>query len=350
MKLTYKYRIKDRNSKKQLALWADKVNLVWNYCRETARKAWRRNRRTLSGYDLSNLTSGSSKELKLPAQTIQAIGEQLSRSAKQHRKIPKFRSYKKNLSWIPFKATSVRMEDDTIHFNGHKIKIWKSRNITGAIKTGSFTRDCLGRWYVSLVCDIQDVPKKEIKTKVGIDLGLKDQLTLSDGIKYHRENITKQYEDLLAKALQRKDYNRARKIHTKIKNIRKDWEHKTTTKIAEQYDHIVIGNIKTKQIGKINKRLNKSLHDASWFSLKTTLKYKAIKLGGEYKEVSEAYTTQTCHTCGARAGPKGTNDLGVRFWECEDCGITHDRDINAAINILRKAGVGHDPLSGIPLL
>ncbi len=89
MKITYKYRIKDSVSKKQLAQWASVVNFVWNYCRETVTKAWRLDRCVLSGFDLKYLTTGSYKELNLPAQTIQAICEQFtwSRFVEEHDKV-----------------------------------------------------------------------------------------------------------------------------------------------------------------------------------------------------------------------------------------------------------------------
>jgi IS605 OrfB family transposase len=113
-------------------------------------------------------------------------------------------------------------------------------------------------------------------------------------------------------------------------------------KILANINKIIIGNVKTKEIQK-NKAsgFNRSLYDASWFQLKTTLEYKAQLLGGEYVEISEAYTTVTCSKCLALTGPKGTNQLGIREWICSKCGSFHDRDHNAALNILR---LGHQTL------
>lgn len=344
MKLTYKFRIKDSVSKKYLALWANQVNFVWNYCKATTTKAWRRDRRILTGYDLNYLTAGSSKELNLPAQTIQAICEQFAKSGKQHHKIPRWRSHRKDLGWVPWKATSFRMNDDVISFNGKQLNLWKSRDLKGPVKTGGFSQDPLGRWYVYVICEVAEQPKQPITNPIGLDLGMKEQITGSNGTHYSRNNITKQYETKLAGAQRARHKRQATKIHQKISHVRKDWIHKTTTKIAKQYNKIIIGNVSTKQIQTTKGRgFNKSLYDASWFQLKTTLKYKAQMLGGEYVEINEAYTTQTCSACLARTGPKGTKDLGVREWACEKCGSFHDRDHNAAKNILR---LGHQTPAG----
>ena len=341
-KLTYRYRIKDSTSKQILDRWSSKVNYVWNYCKATAIKAWRRDRRCLSGYDLNYLTSGSSKELGLPAQTIQAICEQFARSAKQHKKIPRWRSYKKDLGWVPWKSTSFKMDNDTIVFNGKQLNLWKSRPLGGPVKTGGFAQDARGRWYVCIVCEVPTEPSNNTKA-IGLDLGMKDQIVGSCGTKYTRENLTKQYEIKLADAQRACKKRQTTNIHQKIKNKRKDWIHKTTTKICRDYGIVVIGNVSTKQIQKGKpKGFNRSLYDASWFQLKTTLKYKAQMLGGKYVEVNEAYTTQTCSACFARTGPKGTKDLGIREWQCSECGSFHDRDTNAAQNILR---LGHQTLA-----
>jgi putative transposase len=130
-------------------------------------------------------------------------------------------------------------------------------------------------------------------------------------------------------------------IHAKIKNSRKDFYHKESTRIAKQFASIYVGNVKSQDIIDKNiKPLTKSVYDASWYFLKTLLEYKAIKLGGTFKEVYEAYSTQTCSVCGERSGPKGPDGLGIREWNCK-CGAFHKRDVNAAINILRS---GHGTL------
>jgi putative transposase len=337
MKLTYKFRIKDSNAKKQLALWANTVNFVWNHCKELSTEEYKTKGKTLSGFDLNNKNSGRSKELGIPAQTIQAIGEQFALSAKQHKKIPKWRSYKHSLGWIPWKATSFRMNDDTIRFNKQFFRVWKSRTLKGSVKTGSFVQDTRGHWYVCIVCEVPQEPIAPKHTRVGLDLGMKTHITGSTGAQYNRPNTTRKYEERLATAQRANKKRTTTKIHNKIKNIRKDWIHKTTTEIVKLFDTIIVGQVITKQIQKKKPSgFNKNLYDASWFQLKTTLEYKARMLGGNYVEINEAYTTQTCSRCGSRSGPKGTKGLSQRGWKCSECGSFHDRDVNAAQNILLR--------------
>lgn len=94
----------------------------------------------------------------------------------------------------------------------------------------------------------------------------------------------------------------------------------------------------------------KSVLDAGWGMFKTMLEYKSCWASAEFKVVNEAYTTQTCSNCGCISRPKGLKGLGIREWKCSDCGMQHNRDINAAKNI-EILGFGHEPLAeGIPCL
>lgn len=343
---TFKYRIKDRASKKLLAEVSSYVNYIWNYCRDVSKKHYIRNRRTLSGFDLNNLTSGTCKVLNIHSEVVQSVCEQYARSSRQHKKLSKFRSYKRSLNWVSFKTRAVKLEDDAVVFMKHNFKFWKSREIEGKIKTGSFVQNSRGRWFVNLVCEVEvDFVDLLNKTGVGIDLGLKTKLTLSDGTKYDRENLTKKNEQKLAAAQRAGKKRQVKKIHDKIKNQRLDWNHKVSTEIVNKYSEIVIGDIKSTDIIKFNKRMSKSVYDASWYQLKQLLKYKALMLGVDFFEINEAYTTQTCSICGEKNGPKGQQGLGIRKWVCANCETSHDRDVNAAQNIFR---LGHQSPKGNP--
>ena len=103
---------------------------------------------------------------------------------------------------------------------------------------------------------------------------------------------------------------------------------------------IVVGDVGSARLAKTN--LAKSVNDAGWALFKTLLSYKAIARKVVYREVSERLSTQTCSGCGAIGGPKGREGLGVREWVCCECGAVHDRDVNAALNILR---MGHHTLA-----
>lgn len=353
---TYRFRIKDATSAKWLLEQSSKVNYVWNYCKEISIVA-RKRHEWLSGFDLDKLTKDSSKELQLPSATIQEINHQFAKSRSQHKKMPKWRSHKRHLGWIPFKEKTVRFDSgkSTVRFNKRVLRLWKSRELVGRIKSGSFAADSRGRWFVNFVCEVPVAGNhQQPGSEVGIDLGLKDKLSLSNGQKLNHPNLTKEFEDKLARAQRARKSRQVSKIHAKIRNSRLDWNHKKTTEIAERFQNVYVGGVTTSGIldKSHSSGMRKSLYDSSWHQLKNFLKYKAIALGGRCVEVSEAYTTQTCNVCGNRTGPKGQEGLSVREWKCDVCLSVHDRDTNAACNILR---LGHQSLvakklPGIPAL
>lgn len=122
--------------------------------------------------------------------------------------------------------------------------------------------------------------------------------------------------------------------------------HKFTTCIADRYAMVAIGQLNLSFMTQTNHA--KSAYDAGLGMVKALLRYKVIARSAWFFEVNESYTTQTCSCCGNRSGPKGRPGLGIRVWSCHACGITHDRDVNAARNIL---ALGHERLAvGIPAL
>jgi IS605 OrfB family transposase len=137
-------------------------------------------------------------------------------------------------------------------------------------------------------------------------------------------------------------------MHTRIKNRRADAIHKFSKKLVEENSFIVVGNVSSTGLAKT--KMAKSVLDAGWSMLKTQLDYKSKAMQGEFLEVNEKYTTQPCSFCGviSDSSPRGRAGLGIREWTCAECGTEHDRDINAAKNILR---LGHQTLAvGIPRL
>jgi len=318
------------------------VNFVWNYCNEVSVEYLDKRNKWLSGWDLGYLTAGCSVDLNLNSKTVQIIAQEFAIRRKQFKKRKlSWRSKYRSLGWIPFNDQSISVSGDVVTYNKTKFRFWKSRNIEGKIKCGSFSQDSLGRWYVNLTYETTPQTKFKSGGSVGIDLGLKTIATLSNGITIDRENITTKYASKLAMAQRANKPRLAKSIHAKIKNTRKDWNHKTTTKLINQFDTIIVGNVSPSKLKKT--RMAKSVTDASWADFKSMLAYKAIALGVEYKEVKENFSTVTCSTCFERTGPSGLSALGVREWICK-CGATHNRDVNAAKNILR---FGHEsPIKG----
>jgi putative transposase len=143
-------------------------------------------------------------------------------------------------------------------------------------------------------------------------------------------------EERLATAQRARKTKRARAIHTKIANRRKDFLHKASAKLAKEYGFIFVGGISSSKLAQT--RMAKSVLDASWSRFKDMLAWKLrLRSGGMLLEVLEHHTTQTCSKCGRMPSsrPRSIAGLGVREWTCEDCGTVHDRDVNAAKNILR---------------
>ena len=325
---TFQYKV--RRNQKFLLKTAPKVNFVFNYCNEISVKATKRDGKFLSGYDLQALTSGTNKTLKLNAQTVQMVCAEYATRRKQFNKRKlnwrKSSGSKRSLGWIPFKASGVRVEGDTVIFMNEKIRFFKSRELGGKILTGSFSQDAVGDWYVNFTCEVPFLPMAP-NGAIGGDLGQKDIITTSDGEVFDNPKAFYAAQDELAKAQKFGKKKRTKKIHRKIARIRKDNLHKVSASLTSNYAKVILGNLRLAN--------GKAVLDAGFGTLKTFCEYKAIRRRGMCVLVNEAYTTVTCHKCLERSGPTGLAGLSVRVWTCAGCGQTHDRDVNAAINILR---------------
>ena len=345
--LTYKYRLKDSTARKHLVRQAWAVNIVWNFCNEVSMLALRRDKKWLTAFDLINLTQGASKDLGIPSDTISRICTEYATRRRQHcRPRLNWRSRKRSLGWIPFKGRQIALHGDAIRFGKRRYRLWFSRPVKGEIKAGSFTQDARGRWYVSLQCEVP-LPELTVSSaEIGIDLGLKTVAACSDGTKLERANVTRRYADKLAMAQRARKKRRVAAIHAKIRNVRKDWTHKRTSELAGRAKRFVIGNVSPKKL--VRTKMAKSVHDVSWYDFKTCLTYKANRLGASVIEVNESFSSVTCSACLQRTGPSGLSALGVREWCCTHCGVIHDRDTNAAHNILRLGR--QTPIKGIPSL
>ncbi len=347
--LTYKYRIKDSTASKHLCQMAGAIHSVWNYCNEVSLLAWRRDKTFLSAYDLHKLTAGTSKDLRLSADTIQQVCTEYVTRRRQFKKIKlKWRSRKRSLGWIPFKAAYLRLEGDTVTYGGHRFRLWLSRPMEGTLKTGSFTQDARGRWYVNLQCEVPDATEPVGDLDLGIDLGLTNQIACSDGVIYSRENLTRAHEAALAMAQRAHKKQRVKAIQAKITNTRSDWTHKATTAIARRARLIMIGDVSSSTL--IKTPFAKSTYDAAWHSVRSQLTYKANRLAGVCVSGRETFSSVTCSDCLYRTGPSGLSTLGVRAWVCSHCGSAHERDVNAARNILALRAGHRTPTKGIPLL
>jgi putative transposase len=343
---TFSYHIKDSGSRALLVALAHKVNFVWNFCNQTQLQALRWHRTWPSGFDLNNLTAGASRALGLHSQTLQAIGEQYAEKRNTARK-PRLRwRGRRSLGWVPFKASGVKVEEDRVTYYGHTFHFWRSRPLGGKLKTGSFSQDARGRWYVNFQCEVTPGEATLSRRAVGIDLGLKSLASLSSGEKIEAPRFYRDLEPALAAMQRARKKRRVAALHAKIANRRKAFLHKLSTRLVSEYGFIFVGDVSASGLAKT--RMAKSVLDAGWSVFRTMLEYKAIARRVRFEVVNEAYTSRTCSSCLARSGPQGIAGLGIREWVCSDCGARHDRDLNAARVIL---ALGHQRLAGgIPVL
>jgi IS605 OrfB family transposase len=182
-------------------------------------------------------------------------------------------------------------------------------------------------------------------SELGIDLGLKELASFSDGRpSIQAEKFYRGLEPALAVAQRARKKGRTRALHAKVANRRRDFLHKLSSSLVKECSRIFVGDVNAAALAQT--RLAKSVLDAGWSSFRTMLQYKCADAGVWFEMVSERYSTQTCSSCRARTGPKGVAGLGMRGWVCVTCGAVHDRDVNAARNIL-AAGHGR-PAEGIP--
>lgn len=342
MILTYKYRLKDRSARKALLRHAYAVNQVWNYSNDLQRGAEDRYRAGTKGrwpshFDLTRLTAGSSKELGISAYTIGEVCKRYIASRNAFKGALRFRSSmgpRRSLGWIPFRRPT--QSGNSIEYQGKTYRFFGSskRPVPDKIKTGAFVEDARGRWYVTFQCDVEDV-RLTGSGAIGIDLGLKTLATCSNGDTVPALQHYRRYEGSLATAQRAGNRRRAKSIHAKIANARRDQAHKATAKIARENSLIVVGNVSAARLKQT--KMAKSVADASWTMFRNQLCYKASRHKAVFIEADERFSSQMCSCCGVipDSSPKGMGALGIRRWVCSDCGASHDRDVNAARNILR---------------
>lgn len=341
--ITYQFRVKDKHAA-ELNRQARAVNVVWNFCEETQRHALKWGKKWPSSYDLQKLTAGSAEILNLHAHTVQRVCSEYEKSRRTNKKRNlKWRS-KKSLGWVPFNTGHVSFKDGAFYFRRTRYNIWLSRDLHEGMKigAGSFNCDARGRWYVNFPVEMPDA-KSEGITAVGVDLGLKDFTILSTGEKIEAQRFYRYLEPALAIAQRANNKKRVKAIHAKIANRRKDFLHKLSTRLVREHGAIFVGDVSAPKLAKT--KMAKSVLDAGWSAFRNMLEYKAIRHQVLFREVDERFTTQICSECGALPDerPKGIGDLGIREWTCGACGARHDRDTNAARNILAR---GHARLAG----
>lgn len=270
---------------------------------------------------------------------------------KEHAGYPKFKS--KHASHKSY-TTNFTNGNITVDFENGKVKLPKLKEVKaklhrvfrGQIRSATVSQVPSGKYYVSILAETEHEELPHTKQNTGLDLGIKDLCITSEGRKYENPKTIKKYERKLAR-LQRQlahkekgsgNYNRKKKemglCHEKIGNARKDYLHKVSHEIISENQVIVSEKLQIKNRVK-NHHLSKAISDVSWHELTRQLEYKAKWNGRDYIKTDTFYaSSQLCSVCGYQNA--NTKELSVREWICPVCGAKHDRDINAAKNILEE--------------
>jgi len=326
---------------------AIEVNQVWNWANEVSAKAARPfsgKSKWLNGFDLCSLSAGATEFMdRIGADTIQRVCTEYASKRKAAKRAQLrwrvSRDPRRSLGWVPFKAASLKRKGRSLRFCGKAFRIFDREYLADhRFRDGCFAQDALGDWWLCIPVRIRVEPSVAPRESVGIDLGLKSIATTSDGERLEAGRWTQGYAQKLARAQRRGHKRQAKRIHRKAARRRSDALHKFSRSIVERYQTIVVGDVSSLQLART--RMAKSVLDAGWGMLKMQLQYKGQQAGRCVQIVSERYSTRVCGNCGALTGPKGIGQLVVRQWVCAACGDTHDRDVNAARNILAGSRCG----------
>ena len=270
---------------------------------------------------------------------------------------PKFKSKKTAQSY------KTNNQKGTITLSDRKVKLPKvgwvkvkaHRQIKGLIKSATISKTTTGKYFISILCEEEILPLPKTDSSLGIDLGLENFAILSTGDKIENPRFLASLSKKLAKEQKilsrrglfakkkgvklsdcrnyQKQKLKVAKIHEKIANQGKDFLNKLSINIIKNHDVICIEDLASKNLMK-NHHLARAICDASWSEFVRQLRYKADWYGKKIVTISRWFpSSQLCSTCGINSGKK---PLSVREWTCESCGVHHDRDINASLNILKE--------------
>lgn len=364
MEYSYKFRIYPNNTQiRQIQITFGCVRFVYNHYLALRKERYEQANESVSSAacqldltqlkkSLSWLTEVDSTALQASIQNLDAAYQNFFRGIKNGKPVgfPIFKS-KRNRN----RSYKSKCVGSNIAVVGDKIKLPKlglvsarvSKQVKGRILSATVSQMPSSKYFVALCCtdvDVDELPSTG--AAVGVDFGVKDLAITSDGVKCANHRYTYAAEKRLARLqrqLSRKskgsnNREKARlkvaRLHEKIANQRSDAIHKATTELIRKYDIICIEDLNAKGMVK-NHHLAKAISDASFGEFRRQLEYKAAWCGRTISVVDRFYpSSQICSCCGAQY--PGTKDLSVRKWECPCCGASHDRDVNAAKNILAE--------------
>jgi len=354
IKYTYKFRLNPTKDQQTLLnKHFGSVRWTYNYFLNQRKTEYLDNKKSLNYYDQSAELTQIKKVNKwlkeINSQTLQYSLKCLDMAYQgffnKRTKFPKFKSKKSRNSFtIP----------QSVRYNGTKLIVPKfldgiemimERKIKGNIRHCVISKTPTGKYFVSILTEQKYVPVSKTNQSVGIDLGIKDFLVLSNGSKIKNYRFLKHYERILnlnRQSLSRKTFKSNRyekqrikvaRIYEKITNSRMDLIHKTTINLIKKFDTIYLEDLNVKGMMK-NHKLAKAIVDVSWWKFIDVLEYKASWNDKEVVYVNRFFpSSKICSKCG---WINNSLILKDRSWTCPKCGEKHDRDINAAINIFNE--------------
>ena len=337
------------------------VRKVWNLALQARTTAWSQRHEHVTYLQSSALLTQWKHSEDLPflaevssvplQQALRHLQSAFDRFWDSQARYPRYKSRKKSRASAEYTRSAFRYRDGQLHLakmTGPLAVVWSRPLPDGAEpSTVTVSRDPAGRWFVSLLCEYVVEPLPVGHCVVGVDAGITSLVTLSTGEKIANPRHEQKDRARLALAQRRlsrtaagsanRDKARLKvaRVHARISDRRKDFLHKLTTRLVRDNQAVVIEDLSVHNMVR-NHHLARAISDAAWRQMRTMLAYKCDWYGHDLVVTGRWYpSSTTCSACGHRVGPL---PLNVREWECVNCGIRHDRDINAAINI-RAAGL-----------
>lgn len=363
--LAYKYRIYPTEDQKVLlSKTFGCKRVIFNHYLNEQQERYKTKEKHLSNYDINKditnlkdtkvwLREVDSIALQMAAEDLSVAYENFFKSVTGKRKGPKLAApkFKTKHSRQSYRTRGVRVNDDGSlqipKLKSVKAVIHREIPADSVIKSTTISQNPDGRYYASILVETEIQLQPMTHKEVGCDVGLKDLIITSDGLKFKTpnelENIVKVKRLLKVKQKQfarteksSKNHEKLRlkvaRLHSKITRQRNEYFHLVSRYLVDNYDSIYVEDLAVKNMLQ-NRKLSRAIHEVAWSTLTNMISYKSSVEGRTYHRIDRFYpSSKTCSSCDYKLEKL---DLGTRYWQCPNCGSYHDRDINAAKNILR---------------